>query len=383
MTDGNHKSDVQLFAVSTKQGDSTVGEIYVHDVISRYWWGISPQAIRQEIEMLGDVDRYEFNIMSDGGSASAAFAIANIIKKLDKPTTAHVEVAFSAATVISLACDEVVIAENGYWMMHHAMVDAYMANAAELLDLADRLEKLDNQLIDIYSESSTMDQNEILENMVSEKIMVGQEVVDAGFAARLAGVSEAAAQATPNELLAAAKERTQRVREIAAQFQRPEPQEPKKGGDPVSEGNQPNTQPATLNELKAISPDVTAEFIVEQQEAEATIADAQAAWNQHLADENAQLKKQLEDAQASNSSDDDDDDAAGTEPLGSARSRKQTTGSNSNDAVAEWNARLKDLRADGKTKQEAVACLVKDDPELHQQFLDSNTRPMQPARSRR
>ena len=68
--------------------------------------------------------------------------------------TCYVEgLAASAASVIALSCDEVIMPRNTMLMIHRASCGAY-GNTEELLTLSLALEKVDGQILDAYARAA-------------------------------------------------------------------------------------------------------------------------------------------------------------------------------------------------------------------------------------
>ncbi|MDY3973575.1 MAG: Clp protease ClpP [Veillonella caviae] len=113
--------------LTVKNMNDTSADIYINgDIVDDMWkgwqWGddlsIYPSDIK---DMLSEYKgkSITFYINSGGGDVFAGMAIANMIKRHDGHTTAVVDgIAASIATQIMFACDEVIVPENAFIMIH-------------------------------------------------------------------------------------------------------------------------------------------------------------------------------------------------------------------------------------------------------------------------
>ncbi len=121
---------------------------------------------------------------SEGGSVFEGFAIYDAIKNHPAPTKAIVINAFSMASVVALACDEVEITENGYIMMH----DPHIGDGEELTEgELQLLDNLGNRLAKIYAEQSGMEEEEVVALMGEETFLDAESAIEHGFVDRVVG----------------------------------------------------------------------------------------------------------------------------------------------------------------------------------------------------
>lgn len=126
-----------------------------------------PKEVKDKLEELKGkpLDIY---ISSDGGMVQSGLAIANMIKRHDAPTTAHVDGwAASIASVITLACDKVIMPAETFLMIHRASCIA-RGNVDEFAKVIDLLNNIDNAILGIYSDVSDVDKAELMQKMVDE-----------------------------------------------------------------------------------------------------------------------------------------------------------------------------------------------------------------------
>jgi len=369
----NDLDQVKNLLSVTQQGSETVAEIYLYDrIATRFWGGFSPDLFRDLVAEAGPVDRYVIRILSEGGSTIGGNAIASEIQRLTKPTLAEVEVAMSAATIVALACDEIVIAENGWWMVHHAAVESYdPLKADELRALADRLDTINGQLIARYIAATGITTEALAELMNSERWLSGAEAVEAGFCARTIPAITTLGNFEPLNL--SAESQREALRSLSAAFRKPST-----GAESVTKEATPDTTPkaATLAEIKAAAPGCTNDFAVDQLERNATVDAVRAAYQTQQAETIASLKAANEAAQAQVTALEEELAAVkakapssdGTDAVNADASGGDTE-TDSSDPVAAWNGLLSAKTKQGLSRQKAVAACVREYPEAHKALL--------------
>ena len=378
MTTKNQNSTVDLDAVSnllnvSQQGGETVAEIYIYERIATRWWGgFSPDTFRALVEQAGEVDRYVLRILSEGGSTIGGNALASEIRRLTKPVRAEVEVAMSAATIVALECDEVVIAENGWWMVHHAAAESYEPlKATELRALADRLEIINDQLTERYLAVSSLDAEQLAELMNSERWLSGPEAVDAGFCSKTMSAVSTLGEFEPLNLTA--EKQREALRSLSAAFHQSPSGEPNVTTDTTPKP----PAAATLAEIKASAPGCSNDFAVNQLEAGATIDQVRASFQKQLTDELAALKTQnesltakvdeLETAAAAKPA---PKPASGSEPINDGTDGGDSDG-DSTDPIVNWQSLIAAKTAAGMSRTKAVRAVVRDNPTAHAAYLSA------------
>lgn len=145
---------IQKFWNVKKQSDK-VGEVYINNQICHFaykGYSDSSESIRKDIEALGDIDTLNVYINSPGGDVFEGMAIHNYLKRKGKTckVIGYIDgLCASIATIIVSACDEVRICKGGMYMIHRASTFAW-GNTDTLRASLERLEKIDNEMINIY-----------------------------------------------------------------------------------------------------------------------------------------------------------------------------------------------------------------------------------------
>ena len=123
------------------------------------------------------------NINSYGGDAMLGIAIANIIRSSENSTVANVwGIAASAASVIAVACDRVVMQPSATLMIHDAWTWDAGGTIPELDSTREQLDQLSNQIADMYVSKAGGTREQWRELMGVETFYTGQAAVEAGLA---------------------------------------------------------------------------------------------------------------------------------------------------------------------------------------------------------
>jgi ATP-dependent Clp endopeptidase proteolytic subunit ClpP len=168
---------VDWFKISAKvEGASNIAYLEIFDVITPYGGN---DLISQIKSMKADEIRLFIN--SPGGDVFTGFNIYNTLKSIPAKVTTYVTgLAASAASIIALAGNEIIIYENSFIMCHQAWGFA-IGNADEMLSTVGILEKLDNAIVDIYANKTGKDKGEILTMMKAETWFNSAEALTYGL----------------------------------------------------------------------------------------------------------------------------------------------------------------------------------------------------------
>lgn len=119
------------------------------DILGLNDTNIYPLDIKDALKEAGNKEVH-VHINSGGGNLFAGVAISNMIKNHKGKTVAYVDgLAASAASIIAFGCDEIVIPENAYLMIHRASVGAF-GNVDDFYKVIDTLETLEKGIINTY-----------------------------------------------------------------------------------------------------------------------------------------------------------------------------------------------------------------------------------------
>ena len=171
------QTTIEQATAITQQGGR--GKLYFYGDIVSSWWGAwdkedqYPERIKDFLAgQTGPLDIY---INSAGGSVCACMAIYNMLSRYQGEKVVYVDgLAASAASVIALAGDKVIIPESAFFMIHHAWTSA-VGNASELENVAGSLHAMDEAMLSVYEGAAAVSREQILEYMDMEKWFTGAE----------------------------------------------------------------------------------------------------------------------------------------------------------------------------------------------------------------
>ena len=171
---------------------------------------MSAKKIAGELKDLGPVSEIAVRINSPGGSVTTAQAICSMLQRHDAKITVYVDgIAASAASMVAMAGDEIIMPEHSMMMIHSPLVYLGSCNAAEMRKMADTLEKVQNSMIGLYKRSGQSEE-EIRNLLEAETWLTAREPVELGFADKVEGSLEIAARLEGNTAILACGERTLR-----------------------------------------------------------------------------------------------------------------------------------------------------------------------------
>lgn len=154
------------------------------DVVSNeYSWyedDISPKRIQAVLD--GSPGELVIRLNSGGGDAFAGVEIYNMLK--DYPNKVTVEVtglAASAASIVAMGADEIIMCTGSMMMIHEAWTIA-VGSKSDLQKKVDMMDKLDASLVSIYAERLGLDKDFVSELLKAETWMTAEEAVKDGFA---------------------------------------------------------------------------------------------------------------------------------------------------------------------------------------------------------
>ena len=171
-TDGN-KSHIDLFGCV---GGSKEGGFFAPE-------GFNEKEFLDELRAIPSDNALEISINSFGGSVYTALSIYTLLKAHKGAITFRVDgAAMSAATIITSVPNAKVIMPKGSMMMIHKVSSVAMGNVDDMRKAADDMEKLENNILDIYAEKTGKSVDEIKEYVDQETYFTAAEAVEFGLA---------------------------------------------------------------------------------------------------------------------------------------------------------------------------------------------------------
>jgi ATP-dependent Clp endopeptidase proteolytic subunit ClpP len=160
------------------EASSKSADVYIFDEIGTF--GLTAQSFIEEIKSYKNTPM-SLHINCVGGDVFEGMAIYNVLKKRTARTTVYIEgIAASMGSVIALAGDDVVMAENSLFMIHNAWGGA-MGEATEIRKTAALLDKISGEIADIYTKKTNLPYNRVKEMMDEETWLSADEAFNLGF----------------------------------------------------------------------------------------------------------------------------------------------------------------------------------------------------------
>jgi ATP-dependent Clp endopeptidase proteolytic subunit ClpP len=145
------------------------------------FWGVQAKDFVSDLSKV-QAKTLNVEINSPGGDVFAGLAIYNALKSSGKEIVVKVMgVAASAASLIAMAGDKIVMPKNSFMMIHNPWSFA-MGNADELREQADVLDKIGDSLLKTYASRTGKDEAEIAEMLAKDTWMTADEALALGFA---------------------------------------------------------------------------------------------------------------------------------------------------------------------------------------------------------
>lgn len=151
---------------------------------SKAWgYGFNEEDFLKEFRAIPSDNAIDISINSFGGSVFAALPIYNLLKTHSGEITIRVEgSAMSAATIITSVPNAKCIMPKGAMMMIHKPWSNISGNADEMKKAAEDLEKIEQNILDIYAEKTGKTAEEIKPLVDAETYFTAAEAVEFGLA---------------------------------------------------------------------------------------------------------------------------------------------------------------------------------------------------------
>lgn len=176
-----------ICAAASDSGSS----ISIYDSIGENWegTGVTAKRISAALRSIGAKD-VVVNINSPGGDFFEGVAIYNLLREHQGKVTVRVlGVAASAASVIAMAGDEILMGEGSFLMIHNAWAVA-VGNRHDMRDTTAILEPFDAAMAALYAQQTGMTVKEAEALMDKETWIGADQAVADGFATGLMPTTE-------------------------------------------------------------------------------------------------------------------------------------------------------------------------------------------------
>jgi len=158
-------------------------ELYINGYISDEQWfadDVAPKLFKVELSgKKGDIVVW---INSSGGDVFAAHEIYNALKEYPGKVTVKIDaLAASAASVIAMSGDEVLISPVGYIFIHNPLT-VVQGNTSDLEKGIDMLSSIKEGILNAYQLKTGLSREELSRMMDAESTISAQDAVRLGFA---------------------------------------------------------------------------------------------------------------------------------------------------------------------------------------------------------
>jgi len=151
---------------------------------------LSSAYIQSQLEAAAGQD-VEVHISSVGGSAFDAIAIYDLLKKYPGTVTTYIDaLAASAASIVAMSGQNIIMSKYALLMIHKPMVDSG-GNADELLKDVQMLNVVQSRLAQIYMDKTGLDGVTVNSLINSVTWMTADQALDLGFIDQIENYSEA------------------------------------------------------------------------------------------------------------------------------------------------------------------------------------------------
>ena len=151
----------------------------------------SATKLREAIEAAPANKRIELRIHSPGGHIFSGNVIYNALKAFASGVDVVIEgLAASMASVIAMAGESRLMAENGRFMIHNPWVSS-TGDAAALRKDAALLDSLKEDLVTAYGSRTSLPRERLVELMDAETWLTASEAKDLGFITGVVGIAKA------------------------------------------------------------------------------------------------------------------------------------------------------------------------------------------------
>ncbi|MDS3899880.1 head maturation protease, ClpP-related [Staphylococcus hominis] len=141
---------------------------------------ISAKAVKDSLDNVKEDIVIRLN--SGGGDVFEGIEIYNYLKSLSNHITIEVTaLAASAASLVAMAGDKVIIRTGANMMVHEASTMAF-GNKSDIQKTLNALTAIDTSIVDIYHDRTGLDRDEIVNLITNETWLTADEAINKGFA---------------------------------------------------------------------------------------------------------------------------------------------------------------------------------------------------------
>lgn len=236
-------------------------EVTIYDFIGKDWMGegVDAASFYDQLRALGEVETITLRVNSPGGVVTDGVAMYNLLDQHPARIVAVIDgIAASAASLIVMAADEIVIPENAFMLIHEPRGLAW-GTATDARAMAEDLDRMTEVFAATYAKRTggRMNAEAVRALMAEDRLMTGAEAVERGLADRMAEPVRMAASFDPARLPVALREKLAPVFSATAQGDpQGDPQEDPQGGPAAVAGGDDGA--GATDGRGALAPEATA-----------------------------------------------------------------------------------------------------------------------------
>lgn len=175
----------QTFMKFIDDEESEEANLYIYgDIVDFAWWNdeVSANDIRKKLNET-NAKIINVHINSLGGDTYTGIAIYNLLReksKISKIITYVDAIAASAASIVAMAGDKIIMPSNTIMMIHNCWTLG-VGNAEELRKLASDMDKIMEAVIQCYLSRIKISEDELRDLLDEETFLTAQEALEKGF----------------------------------------------------------------------------------------------------------------------------------------------------------------------------------------------------------
>jgi ATP-dependent Clp endopeptidase proteolytic subunit ClpP len=162
------------------QAKEDSADVYIYDYIGAY--GVEAAALTRDLALIKDKKNINLYINSPGGDVFEGMTIYNSLLQIKEKLTVH---------VMGLAAEKRIMYQGSMVMIHNPWGCA-CGNAKEMREMAEVLDKIGGQLVQMYSNVTGQSEEQVTEWLDAETWFNADEAVENGFATELSEKQAAA-----------------------------------------------------------------------------------------------------------------------------------------------------------------------------------------------
>lgn len=191
------KAKKEWFSIKAKSEEEA--DVFIYDVVGDSWIGNDAATVVKEIRNI-KAKKINLRINSPGGSVFDGMAIYNALLGHEATVTTYIDgLAASIASVIALAGDKIIMAENAMFMIHNPWTFT-AGDAKALRKEADVLDQVRETILNTYTSRTGGDREDLAKSMDDETWYDATQAKEAGFVTDVSKASKIAACADKDTL---------------------------------------------------------------------------------------------------------------------------------------------------------------------------------------